>query len=61
MLLTRVDISHMAFSSDLAQLRFGREWATAVLETTMSLNSDTVIASVGTRRKMWLSPPGRPL
>lgn len=49
MLLTHVDIAHMAFwFKPPAQLRFGRERMMVLLETKMSLNSNTVIASVGT-------------
>lgn len=52
MLLTHVDIPHYGFLVQTpAQLRFGRERVMVFLETKMSLNSNTVTASVGTWKK----------
>lgn len=49
MLLTHVDIPHYGFLVQTpAQLKFGRERVMVFLETKMSLNSNTVTASVGT-------------
>lgn len=49
MLLTHADVVHMAFQfKPPAQLGFGRERGVVLLETKMSPDSNTVIASAGT-------------